>query len=262
MSVVKYYSRSMADRSGAQIHDILFAKAYCIKHNYKYIGCKLINHIDATRSLLSYLNIDNPFESEYSQDAEKLSHDLYRKGDSDVFDTDTRNQIISNFNYNYNTDFVITLHLRRGDVDPVKYPDRYLDNNYYKNILNKVLVQLKQLKHWDTNNIVINVCSESRSFEPLDEFEEIYSDYNIKLHLDTSLESVFHDMIHADVLILSKSSFSFVPAFYNKRCVIYHPFWHKKLHDWLDSTDVKFDINLRESIKAFNGYWSFKYKQI
>ena len=67
--------------------------------------------------------------------------------------------------------------------------------------------------------------------------------------MDTPLNKVYDLMIHSDILILSKSSFSFVPAFYNKRCVIYKPFWHKKLDHWLNSTDINFDTQLEKQIK-------------
>ena len=55
-----YCSPGRGDRSGAQIHDLLFAKAYCIKHNYEYIGCPIKGfpiRRSETKKLVKYLNI-------------------------------------------------------------------------------------------------------------------------------------------------------------------------------------------------------------
>lgn len=154
-----------------------------------------------------------------------------RKKDSRVFTLNDRKKSISDFDYKYNNNFNITLHIRRSDVTPKRHPQRYLYNKYYINKLNKILEHLGNI---DRSKIIINICSQSNSFESLDEFTIIFKDYNVKLYLDTSLKTVFDLMIHADVLVMSKSSFSFVPAFYNKRCVIYHEFWHKKIRSLVE----------------------------
>ena len=250
---MEYYSGGRRDRSGAQIHDMLLAKAYCMKHDYKYVGCP--TDTSTTRSLLHYLNIGNTYNDVGSDIISRHHHaqstflrpELYRKDDSDIFTPDIRNEIISNFDYEFGNAFTITVHIRRGDVTPQAYPTRYLYNEYYMRMLKKVLAQLKE---HDVKDVVINICSESKSFEAIDEFKGLTSTCKVNLLLDTELRSVYKLMIHADVLILSRSSFSFVPAFYNKRCVIYHPFWHKRLNHWLDSTDEDFDAQLVGQISS------------
>jgi hypothetical protein len=39
--------------------------------------------------------------------------------------------------------------------------------------------------------------------------------------------------IKADILITSKSTFSMVPAFFNRQCVIYQPHWNAPLPHWV-----------------------------
>jgi len=247
-SLENYYcSPGREDRSGAQIHDMLFAKAYCIENNYKYIGCPMWR---GAEKLVEYLNITNNYKKIDHSKYKILSPSIYRKKDSTIFTQKIRDKIISNFNYKFDNIFTITVHIRRGDISPEpnnKYANRYLYNKYYINILNKILIHLEKYNN-NNKNIIINICSESKSFESFDEFKKI-TDCNVKLHLDTSLNKVFDLMIHSDILILSKSSISFVPAFYNKRCVIYYPFWHKKLDHWLTSTEIDFDVQLEEQIK-------------
>ena len=203
---------------------MLFAKAYCIKYNYKYIGCPI--HSSETKSLVKYFNITNNYYL-MKNNSKEIPPIIYRKEDSKIFAPEVRDKIISDFNYKFDNIFTITVHLRRGDVCPEKFSERYLYNKYYIDILNRIFVHLKKNNNL---NVVINICSQSKSFESFDEFKEI-TDYKVNLYLDTQLETVCNLMIHSDILILSKSSFSFVPAFYNKRCVIYYPFLHKKLTD-------------------------------
>jgi len=241
-SEIYYCSPGRGDRSGAQIHDMLFAKAYCIENNYKYIGCPI--HSGETKTLVEYLNITNNYKIKDGSTYKIILPNVYRKKDSIIFTQKIRDKIISNFNYKYDNNFTITVHIRRGDVGP-EQKKRYLYNKYYINILKQILIHLEK---YNNKNIVINICSESKSFESFDEFEQI-TDYNVKLYLDTSLNKVYDLMIHSDILILSKSSFSFVPAFYNKRCVIYYPFWHNKLDHWLNSTEIDFDVELEKQIK-------------
>ena len=40
------------------------------------------------------------------------------------------------------------------------------------------------------------------------------------------------DFVLTNVLILSKSSFSLVPALFNPNTVVYTPFWHQPLANW------------------------------
>ena len=225
---------------------MLFAKAYCIKNNYKYIGCPI--HTKETKKLVKYLNLQNNYRkiTPTQLNTKRLNPKKYRSADSKIFTPKIRNLIISNFNkYEYNNDFTITCHIRRGDVNPTKYPNRYLYNKYYIDLLNKIIIYLESICHI---TITINICSESKSYEAFDIFKKKIPKCN--LYLDSKLNKVYNLGINADIFILSKSSFSFVPAFFNKNCVIYYPFWHKKLDHWIDYSANDFDIQLKNKIKT------------
>lgn len=96
------------------------------------------------------------------------------------------------------------VHIRRGDVTPcAPNPDvanRYLPNSYYLRVVRE---------HVPPNHSIV-VYSESKSFEPWNNFRTIAPDWEFRL--DSDPIAVWIDMIEADVLILSKSSFSLVPA--------------------------------------------------
>jgi hypothetical protein len=69
--------------------------------------------------------------------------------------------------------------------------------------------------------------SDSKSFEPFNNFcEDILRNrdkkkYGCTMELDSSLSQTLRQMINADVLIMSKSSFSYVPAMLNPSTVVY-----------------------------------------
>jgi hypothetical protein len=70
--------------------------------------------------------------------------------------------------------------------------------------------------------------SQFSSFEKWNEFEN----KNYKLCLGDDLVTVWRSMLNVHVLIMSKSSFSLVPALLSRGTVLYTPFWHKPLPNW------------------------------
>jgi len=54
-----------------------------------------------------------------------------------IFTTKFLNHIRSAIEYDKNTDFVVNLHIRRGDVTP-EFLDRYLPNSYYTNLIRHI----------------------------------------------------------------------------------------------------------------------------
>jgi len=89
---------------------------------------------------------------------------------------------------------------------------------------------------------MINIYSESESFESWSEFLKL----GCQLKLGTSLTECWQAFINSDVLILSRSSFSYVPALYCKGLVIYSDFWHKPVEGWLDVDSDKFLEELKQ----------------
>jgi hypothetical protein len=52
--------------------------------------------------------------------------------------------------------------------------------------------------------------------------------------LDAKLNSAWEDMINAEILVIAKSSFSYVAALYSKATFVYQPFWHEKKSEWFN----------------------------
>ncbi|WP_430936222.1 hypothetical protein [Saccharicrinis sp. 156] len=122
------------------------------------------------------------------------------------------------------SDFNIAVHVRRGDIIPQKNVDnpnlqmRWQDNTYFETVLSTIVDNLLINK---TINIYLFSQGERSDFAVFEKFK------NINYCLDMSAHDSFVHMAYADLLITSKSSFSYKPALLNKGikvCPI--NFWH------------------------------------
>lgn len=123
--------------------------------------------------------------------------------------------------------FNIAVHLRRGDIvigqtngDP-NLTMRWLSNDYYTRVLDNVLpLVMKQT----TKPIHIYIFSQGKKYD----FPELEKYDNVHFYLDLNPESTFLSFVYADMLITSKSSFSYKPALLNKDGIKVCPqnFWH------------------------------------
>lgn len=127
------------------------------------------------------------------------------------------------FFYN-KSNFNIAVHIRRGDVAAMKksgeanWEERWLNNEYYTTVLSSVLATLG-----DTKNIQVYLFSQGTK-EDFPEFDQFS---NINYCLDVNAYDSFLHMVYANVLISSKSSFSYKPALISKGIKICPAnFWH------------------------------------
>ncbi|MFS4482688.1 hypothetical protein ACKGJY_06700 [Hyunsoonleella sp. 2307UL5-6] len=127
----------------------------------------------------------------------------------------------------------VAIHVRRGDIVVWKTQrqssnvERWQSNDYFVNTLNNVLQQMDTEKQ-----IKIYLFSQGKESD----FPEFKKFDNIIYCLDMSAQDSFLHMVFADVLITSKSSFSYKPALLNKGLKIVPPdFWHgyPKTKDWV-----------------------------
>jgi hypothetical protein len=121
----------------------------------------------------------------------------------------------------------IALHIRAyNQCDGLDFSDRRYAiscDEYYK-----LITKLKTL----FNSAEIHIFSQKT-------FDEKYSllrdipDLNI--HIDYDTFDTFHHLCKADILVMCKSSFSYLAGIYNKNnVIIYYTFWHPPLDNWLD----------------------------
>lgn len=125
--------------------------------------------------------------------------------------------------YNSNH-FNIAIHIRRGDVAVMKqsgdanWEQRWLNNDYYVNVLQQVLATVPAGK-----NVHVYLFSQGNKtdFPEFDQFS------NITYCLDVNAYDSFVHLVYANLLISSKSSFSYKPALISKGIKICPGnFWH------------------------------------
>jgi hypothetical protein len=139
---------------------------------------------------------------------------------------------------NTNDAYQVAVHVRRGDVTPcmwdhtphhfidgnnrtcASHPSRYLPNQHYLQIIEKYAPK--------GANVTIYTESE-QSAESLDDFK------NFSVYVDGSLKTVWGDMQKSDMLILSKSTFAFIPALVAQKTsqrVLFTPVSYEKVPTW------------------------------
>ena len=137
--------------------------------------------------------------------------------------------------------FNIAIHVRRGDImaNPAN-PNlamRYLSNDYFEKVLRQVIENIQTDK-----SVHIYFFSQGKP----EDYPEFASYPNLHWCLDMDAQSSFLHFVYADLLITSKSSFSYKPALLNKGIkVCPKNFWHgyPNSKDWiLVENDGTFDL--------------------
>jgi hypothetical protein len=138
------------------------------------------------------------------------------------------------------------VHIRRGDVDPCQYRDRYLPSSYYVDVLDKYV----------PTNVPVTIYSESSSFESWGDFALLMRQgaapsRNYTLRLDTSAAEVWEAVASARYVVMSMSSFAYVPALVNSlganATIVYAPTWMMvPMPTWIRAND---DIVARSRIE-------------
>lgn len=126
----------------------------------------------------------------------------------------------------FNTEsFNIAIHVRRGDIvigQENQNPNlllRWQGNDYFEKVLYNAVTNLKT-----TKSIAIYLFSQGQK-KDFPEFEQFP---NLHFCLDMNAQDSFLHMVNADLLITSKSSFSYKPALLNNGIKICpQDFWHK-----------------------------------
>ena len=130
--------------------------------------------------------------------------------------------------------FNVAIHVRRGDImaDPSN-PNlsmRYLSNDYFEKVLSQVCHKI-----YGSQTKPIHIYFFSQGCP--DDYPEFAKFPNLHWCLDMGAKESFLHMVYADVLIISKSSFSYKPALINRKGIKVCPknFWHgyPKTNDWV-----------------------------
>lgn len=116
----------------------------------------------------------------------------------------------------------IAIHIRRGDVGS-HYPDRWIDDNYYLSVIDKLKEKYKN------TNFKITIYTQRKNFN-----HNLYDEYQISYDDETLDNEIWKKLIFSDVLVLGRSSYSYSAGILCDGLVIYpkDKFFHPKLNDW------------------------------
>lgn len=120
----------------------------------------------------------------------------------------------------------IAIHIRRGDVSESQNNTRYVPLSYYQDLFDKLVLLYPNPYFF----IFTEITPDNK--EEFLEFERKNENLPLKLMPDIDILTTLEYLIDADVLVMSKSSFSYVAGLYNENDVYYMDFWHAKLNRW------------------------------
>lgn len=119
----------------------------------------------------------------------------------------------------------IAVHIRRGDVSQSQYQNRFTPPQFIVNALQSVLVACQ------ASSAVPRIVIYSQG--QVADFDDIARAVACEMSLNGSGLDALAALAKADVLILGKSSFSYVAGLLCQGAVIYEPFWHSPLPNWI-----------------------------
>ncbi|MBM3856360.1 MAG: hypothetical protein FJ390_00170 [Verrucomicrobia bacterium] len=181
-------------------------------------------------------------------------------------------QAVSPFESPPSSVFRVAIHLRRGDISIVDEEEyRFLPNAYYVTLIRKIIKTLRQLgisfacelySELPSTSFVItpahygmeiNLKKETRITPEMNNVKEFDQFPNLKKFINGDPIDDLRALATADLLIMSRSDFSYTAAILNKKgIIVYHPFWHGVPMEWLDgSHEASFSDRLREACQRW-----------
>jgi len=171
----------------------------------------------------------------------------------------------------------IAVHVRRGDLTFIKqYNKRILPNDYYIRVmqqLSQILTELNLQYQFElytelpTKTFTISPeqkgisapITESIVVDPnVSKIEEFDVIPNLKKFINTDAMETMERMAVAHVVVISHSSFSYLPSLLNQKgVIIYHQFQHSPLEDWIIADDngnfsaERFTDKFRKNFNSF-----------
>jgi len=119
---------------------------------------------------------------------------------------------------------VIGVHVRRGDVNPHVYPDMWTSIASIKTTMQRVQLVLQGFK------LKYRFCVFSEGGN--EEFSDLALP-NTEFYLDADAIWTMQQLVEADILIMAKSSFSYVAAIICDGIALYDPWYLPRLRNWL-----------------------------
>jgi len=118
----------------------------------------------------------------------------------------------------------IAVHMRRGDVSESSNAERFATTESMVAIIERITAEVS------ARGLQPNIALYSQGV-PHD-FAALTERFQIDLQINQDPIWTMERLIESEVLVMAKSSFSYVAALLNRGAVYYQPFWHKPMSHW------------------------------
>ena len=265
------------DGMGAQYHRIIGIICISEYYNFKYVHTPItkMEHLDDLKYLddienffqivnnyqnVNSINYDEVFEENNPSINDLNKYDIKKNILIKIFlphnicdfNTDIYKECMPKLHniltnkylpfYENNNNKKIAIHIRRGDVTQNKNIDRYTSLNEIINIINVFKDKYNNCSFYIFTQIDDNNKNE---------FDIFNNDASINIRANEDILLTLNHLINADILIICKSSFSYLAGLYNINEVYYFDFWHNPLNNWENVKDLKL-IEKFTKINCFN----------
>jgi hypothetical protein len=126
-----------------------------------------------------------------------------------------------NFSFGNNTKNV-AVHIRRPNPHDNRVEGADTPIGYYISKMNEIR------NRFPTTDLVFHIYSQGNT----DEFQAL-SGNDVIYHIDENITDTFVGMVFADILVMSRSSFSYSAALLSDGIVYFQPFWCRQAKHWV-----------------------------
>jgi hypothetical protein len=240
-------SITRSDGFGAQFQNVLYDILYAQANGYEYLYTPIqniehnynndegfIDYIESIMNIKNNYNNDtcckNNIDCEHVVDA-GITYKFIESDIDKYVNYDSMNRIREVFWQNkdknfFNNDKInVAVHIRRPNSHDNRTQGTDTPNHYYKIVMDIIR------ERYDKTKLLFHIYSQG-GYENFKSFEN----NDTVFHLNENLRDTFTGMVASDILITSRSSFSYVAALLNENHVYYLSFWHPPLNDWFKFT--------------------------
>jgi transcription initiation factor TFIID subunit 8 len=235
--------KSRGDGFGAQFQNIIYAICYAdyfkniityvhvpihsIEHNYN-------NDPDYNTQIEDLMNLRNNIPTQNNYDN---LHQIHTTPVYSFFETNIdillKSEIISklkkifwmnkNKNHFNNNCKNIAVHIRRPNSFDNRLFGADTPDEYYLKVINNIRNQ------YNNDKLIFHIYSQG----DINNFEK-YKNNDTILHIDEDICNTFIGLVAADILVMSRSSFSYTAGLLSDGIIYYHhPFYHRPASHWI-----------------------------
>jgi hypothetical protein len=229
------------DGFGAQFQGIIYTIIFAYFNDYEYVNRPIEfvdhnydNNYNFMETIHNCMNIQDNYLniSQVNSFIEIPREYIYNVVDTNIDRYMSYNPAINKIKYCFwknknknvykNDIFNVAVHIRRPNCCDDGSERGDTEDIYYINTINHIREKYKSKK------ILFHIYSQG----DINNFD-CYKNDDVIFHINQEVTSTFIELVGANVLITSKSSFSYTAALLSDGEVYYLPFWHPPKKEWI-----------------------------